>query len=131
MHSATFREVRSSPSRVQSPLVVGDDITLDPHSEIIAALDIDIFGDANMADGVMSAVDPDPGRGTDMVLRGSIIANAVLVTAGSQAGGNPVGVAKSRVTSGPTHTTEIWGNNDVDTLQFGDYVRQDWRHYSR
>ncbi|MEQ1826278.1 MAG: hypothetical protein ABL921_10035, partial [Pirellula sp.] len=101
-------------------LRVGDNITLDPHSQIIAARAIDIFGDINATDATISAIDPDTDFGTNMVLRGRIIAGATLTTAGSQVGGNPVGAAQSTVATGPVYRTEIWGNNDVDTFQFGD-----------
>jgi hypothetical protein len=100
-------------------LLVGDDITLDDNSQIVANLDIEIYGDANFYDGVNQLVDPDAGYGTDMVLRGRIIANAHLVTAGAQTGLNPIGVAESEVSTGPVYQTNIWGNGDSDYFQFG------------
>jgi hypothetical protein len=74
-------------------LLVGDDVMLDANSEILAAGSIDIYGDVSATNG---QIDPfanaDPGWGTNMVLRGRIIAGAD-VTPGSPIGGQPVGTA--------------------------------------
>ena len=74
-------------------------------------LTIDIYGDANVTDGVISGTDHDPGRGTRMTLRGRIIAGAD-VTDGSQVGDDPVGTALPTFTA-PVYQTRIWGNDDV------------------
>ena len=66
-------------------LIVGDDIETDANSLIMANGNIDIYGDQASFDGVFTGVDPDVGFGTNMILRGRIIANAV-VTAGNQVG---------------------------------------------
>jgi hypothetical protein len=100
-------------------LRVGDDIDLHQNSEILAAEGIDIFGDIFARDdNVFALANLDPNYGTNMVLRGRIIANAD-VTPGSQVDGNPVGTAMPTIT-GPEFLTRIWGNTDVDTIQFGD-----------
>ncbi|MBI3917574.1 MAG: hypothetical protein HY322_11275 [Betaproteobacteria bacterium] len=100
-------------------LLVGDNVTLHQNSQILAAEGIQIYGDVSATNGV---IDPlanlDVGFGTNMVLRGRIIAGAD-VTAGSQVGGDPLGSAIATVTA-PEHLTEIFGNVDVDTIQFGD-----------
>src|SRR5262249_2739614 len=70
---------------------------------------IDIYGDNGNLD---------TNFGTTMVLRGRLVADAV-VTAGSQVGGNPVGTYLPNIT-GPAFLTNIYGNADVDTIQFGD-----------
>jgi hypothetical protein len=100
-------------------LLVGDDVDLDDNSQIVANLGIAIYGDANFYDGANQLVDPDAGYGTDMELRGRIIANAV-VTAGAQTGTGPIGSAVSEVNTGPVHQANIWGNGDADSFQFGD-----------
>src|SRR5690606_22818556 len=97
-------------------LLVGDDVNLHQNSEILAAEGIAVYGDANATDGVLSSVDPDAGYGTNMLLRGRIIAGAD-VTPGSQSGGSPVGTAAPTLTA-PVHLTEFFGNTDVDTIQF-------------
>jgi len=111
-------------------LNVGDNIMTDTNSRIIAAgynaskemtatANIDILGDADFEDGVNLGGNPDDGYGTTMILRGAIIAGAVLTTPGSQQGGAPVGVAVPYDDT-PQFLTEIFGNEDVDTFQFGD-----------
>ncbi len=100
-------------------LLVGDNVNLHQNSEIMAAHGIDIYGDVSATNGdIAPLVNLDPGFGTNMLLRGRIIAGAV-VTPGSQAGGAPVGSAVPALTA-PVHLTQIWGNSDVDTFQFGD-----------
>src|SRR5262249_4811066 len=89
-------------------LNVGDDIETDANSRIVAAKGIDILGDANFIDGTNQGTDPDIGFGTNMKLLGEIIAGAVLLTAGTLSGPNPVGVAV-RSTSAPVYLTRIFG----------------------
>jgi hypothetical protein len=100
-------------------LLVGDDVLLDANSEIIAAGSIDIYGDVSATNGVIDPfANADPGWGTNMVQRGRIIAGAD-VTPGSPMGGQPVGTAVPTFTA-PQYLTQIWGNTDTDTFQFGD-----------
>ncbi len=87
----------------------GDDVTTHANSEILAAGSIDIYGDFSNAD-----VD----HGTEMILRGRIIAGAV-VTPGSESGDSPVGSAVPTFTA-PVFMTRIWGHTDGDVFQFGD-----------
>jgi hypothetical protein len=96
-------------------LIVGDDIETDANSFILADDEIAIFGDEGAVDGVRSGSDPDAGYGTTIILRGQIIANAVVTP------GNPIGMAVAYTAGGPGGVmTEIFGNNDVDFIQFGD-----------
>ncbi|WP_164773391.1 LEPR-XLL domain-containing protein, partial [Mesorhizobium sp. M7A.F.Ca.CA.004.01.1.1] len=105
-------------------LRVGDNVTLDSNSETLAAKSIDIYGDVSATNEVIHAlVNLDFAFGTVMVLRGRIIANAT-VTPGNKTIGAPVGSATPTLTAnpvtGPTVLTRIFGNTDVDTIQFGD-----------
>jgi len=102
-------------------LRVGDNVTLDSNSEILAAESIDIFGDISATNEVIHAlVNLDLGFGAVMVLRGRIIANA-NVTPGSKNYGDPVGDAEPTTTGpDPNNLARMWGNTDVDTIQFGD-----------
>ncbi len=96
-------------------LRVGDDVTLDPNSEIVAAAAIDIYGDINATDDTIGTSDPDTHWGTTMILRGRLVANA-QVTAG-----DPVGTyLPSSAAPDATKITRIWGNAEVDSFQFGD-----------
>ena len=72
---------------------------------------IDIFGDCHG--------DLDAGYGTNMILRGRIVADCVVAKA--PASGDPVGHVHA-VDGEPARPTltQIWGNNDVDTFQLGD-----------
>src|SRR5688500_14300830 len=81
-------------------LLVGDDVTTDPNSEIVAGETIDVFGDHLNADA---------GFGTTMLLRGRIVAGCVVA-------GGTCGPA----TTNPVHLTQVWGHTDVDTFQLGD-----------
>jgi len=90
-------------------LRVGDNVFTDANAEIIAAQGIVIRGDH---------VDNDTHYGTHMILRGRLIAGAV-VTPGSESGSNPVGTATPSLAS-PVHLTQIFGNADADFFQFGD-----------
>ncbi|MHB1243985.1 MAG: beta strand repeat-containing protein, partial [Gaiellaceae bacterium] len=85
-------------------LRVGDDVLLHQATEILAARDIDIRGDDGNAD---------PTFGTNMTLRGKIVAGCVLTA------GDPVGTCAPS-TANPVYLTEIWGHTDVDTIQLGD-----------
>ncbi|MBL8482242.1 MAG: hypothetical protein JNJ60_08610, partial [Rhodocyclaceae bacterium] len=104
-------------------LYVGDDIEFDANADVLAKNAINIYGDANATDGTLSAADPDATFGTNMVLRGRIIANA-NVTAGNNgvsATGDPaMGTAQPTYTAPGGVITSIFGNDDVDTIQFGD-----------
>lgn len=100
-------------------LRVGDNVTLDSNSEILAAGAISIFGDYGNADA---------GYGTEMVLRGRIISNAV-VTPGQQVDptpatdddDRPVGTARpNNAVPNPAALTQIYGAGDADRIDFGD-----------
>ena len=56
-----------------------------------------------------------------MILRGAIVADAV-VRRGRRAA-TPWGPARRRPPPHPAALTQIWGNHDIDTFQFGDRVR--------
>ena len=90
-------------------LRVGDNVDLGANSEILAAEGIVIRGDYGNAD---------PGDGTRMNLRGRIIAGAT-VTPGSPVGDTPVGSAVETLAA-PVYLTQIFGNTDADTINFGD-----------
>ena len=110
-------------------LRVGDDVTLDANSEIVAGKGIIIRGDFG---------DLDPGYGTTILLRGQIIAGAVLLVAGNRTPSTPasntdknkpVGTSAPNASVAPTpaetvayanRLTQIFGNSDVDSIQFGD-----------
>ncbi len=95
-------------------LRVGDDVDLHQNSQTLAALDIDIYGDAAAA--ALDAGERDPGYGTDMVLRGRIIAGCINpgdLTCGPDP--TPTGTL-----GGHLRLTEIWGYDDIDHIQFGD-----------
>ena len=94
-------------------LLVGDNVDLDANSEILAAEGIVIRGDNANADA---------GHGTNMNLRGRIIAGAD-VTPGSQIGGSPVGSAIPTYTA-PVHLTQIFGHTRRGHDQLW---RSDWR----
>ncbi len=82
-----------APTGGNVQLRVGDNITTSANSRIWAAGQIDIYGDwTNL----------DPGYGSTMVFRGDI-------TAGYLVNGS----------NSPPYLTEIFGNTDVDTIQFG------------
>ena len=99
-------------------LQVGDDVTLDDNSEIVAAENIGIFGDYGNADVDDDLFGAGDGHGTYMTLRGKLVAGA-QVTLGSQDGDPPVGSYLPSALS-PVYQTNIWGHIDVDTFQFGD-----------
>jgi hypothetical protein len=90
-------------------LRVGDNVFTDENAEILAAQGIVIRGDH---------IDNDANFGTHMILRGRIVAGAV-VSAGSELGNTPVGTATPSLLS-PVHLTQIFGNADEDFFQFGD-----------
>ncbi|MFZ1411071.1 MAG: hypothetical protein WAS07_06420, partial [Micropruina sp.] len=75
-------------------LQVGDDIDTHANSRIFATRNIDIFGDW---------LNLDLNFGSTMVFRGDITANYLGLAANS-----------------PPFLTNIWGDTDVDTIQFGD-----------
>lgn len=75
-------------------LRVGDNIDTHQNSRIWATSEIDVYGDWENLD---------PGYGSTMVFRGDI-------TAGYLVNGS----------NSPPRLTEIWGNTDADTIQFGD-----------
>ncbi len=90
-------------------LLVGDSIQTDSNSQILAAEAIDIRGDDQNAD---------PDHGTQIVLRGRIIAGADI-TPGDQMQGTPLGTATPN-DGPPRYLTQIFGNDDADLIQFGD-----------
>ncbi|MCB9929003.1 MAG: hypothetical protein H6844_06280 [Alphaproteobacteria bacterium] len=100
-------------------LRVADDVTLDDNSQIVAGLGIIVRGDF---------ADADLHFGTEMVLRGMIVAGAMLTTAGSRNGGIPVGVSTPDLSAAPApgeagyedRLTQIFGGSDIDFFQFGD-----------
>jgi hypothetical protein len=99
---------------------VGDDVELHQNSEIVADLSIDIFGDFGNSD----TGNNNTNYGTTMILRGRIVADAV-VTLGDLTGdpaGTYVPSANNPVAG---RITNIWGNADVDTFQFGDPSGED------
>ena len=101
-------------------LRIGDDVTFSANSETLAAGSIDIRGDANFENNGAEGADLDPGQGTNMILRGRIIANCV-VTSTYPSSGYPVGTcAPSTTNPDSSKLTQVWGNNDIDTFQFGD-----------
>ncbi|WP_292324641.1 hypothetical protein, partial [Mesorhizobium sp.] len=104
-------------------LRVGDDVETHQNSAIVAGNQIDIYGDF---------ADADEGYGTHILLRGQIIAGAIMVVAGNRSPGSPSGTSGSRPigtwrpddnTAGVTNAdrlTRIFGNADSDFFQFGD-----------
>jgi hypothetical protein len=109
-------------------LYVGDNIAFDPNADVLAAHNISIYGDANFTDGANNGSDPDSSLaldyGTTMILRGRIIAGA-HVTAGNDgySSGQMMDPAMGSAIASygaPAYTTRIFGNDDVDTIQFGD-----------
>ena len=82
-------------------LHVGDDVTLDPHGEVLAGTTIDIYGDD---------VNADPAYGTSILVRGRIVAGCVVVS--------PTQCDPSK--ANPVHRAQLWGHTDVDTVSFGD-----------
>ncbi|HSO01714.1 MAG TPA: hypothetical protein VLS46_04250, partial [Gaiellaceae bacterium] len=77
---------------------------LHQNSEILAALGVDVRGDHGNAD---------VNEGTNMTLRGQLIAGCVLTP------GDPVGDCAPSAAN-PVHLFQIWGHTDVDTIHFGD-----------
>ncbi len=94
-------------------LRAGDNVATYQHSQIVANGGIQIYGDFHFA-----GPDPDVTYGTNMVLRGRIVADAV-VTKGP-ASGDPMGTYTPNPDPPVGHLTEIFGNNDIDQIQFGD-----------
>jgi hypothetical protein len=82
----------------------GDDVVLDANSEIVAALGIVIHGDFD---------DADADYGTRMILRGKLVAGAVVTA------GDPVGSYVPSLAA-PVHVTDIYAGADSDLIQFGD-----------
>ena len=92
-------------------LEIGDDVDLHQNSRTLAGKSIDIYGDSEYAGTVAGALDSqDPNYGTDMILRGEIIAGCIT----------PGDLSCAVYTGTPIWTTEIWGFTDVDSFQFGD-----------
>jgi Calx-beta domain/RTX calcium-binding nonapeptide repeat (4 copies) len=94
-------------------LQVGDNVATHQNSRIVAHQNIDIYGDFHFTDP-----DPDAGYGTNMILRGAIVADAV-VTKGPDSG-DPMGTYVPSSAAHPLATTQVWGNSDIDTFQLGD-----------
>jgi hypothetical protein len=100
-------------------LHVGDDVDLHQNSRTLAGRDVDIYGDDTIRAGNPAfAGATDPGWGTDMVLRGELVAGCVSPTALTCA---PDGRTLTQIAAtGTVRTFEVWGNDDIDTIQFGD-----------
>ena len=104
-------------------LNVGDDVDVHENAAIVAAGAIDLFADHT---------DNDAGFGATVVLRGQIIAGAIMVVGGNRAPSTPSGTTRvapigtwrpddsTTDTTAADRTTRIFGNTDVDTIQFGD-----------
>jgi hypothetical protein len=100
-------------------LQVGDDIATHENSAIVAGKWIKMFADF---------LDLDAGFGAEVILRGQIIAGAVMVVAGNQTGGPgrtaPIGTFRPNDSAvdvtDPNRITSIYGNGDIDVFQFGD-----------
>jgi hypothetical protein len=88
-------------------LRIGDDVDLHQNSRTLAGTTIDIYGDAIAA--ALDSSEYDPDYGTDMLLRGDIVAGCV----------NPGDLTCDPSQAAPVHLTEIWGYTDVDHFQFG------------
>ncbi|WP_201742286.1 hypothetical protein [Mangrovicoccus ximenensis] len=115
-------------------LYVGDNIAFDANADILAAGGITIFGDAAQIDGstALPGGDPDEGHGSTMILRGRIIANATVVPGNdgyspgengsllAPGSGDPAMGTATPSYGAPAAMTLIYGNDDVDTIQFGD-----------
>ncbi|HEX5591393.1 MAG TPA: Calx-beta domain-containing protein [Candidatus Limnocylindrales bacterium] len=91
-------------------LRVGDDVATHQNTEILADLAIDLYGDYGNADA---------GYGSNVVLRGRIVADCVVTPGASS--GHPVGSC-APTTANPVagRITQVWGNTDIDTFQLGD-----------
>ncbi|MEO0465131.1 MAG: hypothetical protein AAF216_01205 [Pseudomonadota bacterium] len=92
---------------------VGDDVITDDNSDILAAEGITIVADP---------FDFDAGFGSDIILRGRIIAGADVTEGDESANataGDEMGTAVPTFTA-PQFTTQIFGGTDVDLVQFGD-----------
>ena len=98
-------------------LRVGDNVNTDPNSQILAFGSIDIYGD----DASRPLAVADPNFGTTMTLRGIITADCVVTASTGTEGATAMGSCTPG-TRNPLGTpiTNIWGNTDVDTFQFGD-----------
>src|SRR4029079_14217971 len=75
-HGQVFAEAGSVVLRV------GDDVTLDDNSEVVASQNVDLFGDFGSADVDANGVALGDGYGTTMTLRGRLVAGA-RVTVGA------------------------------------------------
>jgi len=111
-HGQVFAEQGSATVRA------GDDVILDDNTEIVAAHDIDIFGDHGNADVDANGGAVGDGHGSTLTLRGRLVAGAV-VSLGSQVANPPVGTYLPSAVA-PVFETNIWGHTDSDTFQFGD-----------
>ena len=97
----------------------GDDITLSENSRSWAEEGIRFYGDARVVNDGPFLSDTDEGFGADIVIRGELIANAV-VTYGMDAKDGAEEGSAVRETGTPLHLLEIFGNTDEDNIQFGD-----------
>lgn len=94
-------------------LRVGDNVDTHAHSQILANLFIDVYGDATAA--ALLPADLDPSFGTTVTLRGRIIADCVVTS------GDPIGTcAPSTANPVVGRLTTVYGHTDGDLLQFGD-----------
>ena len=94
-------------------LRVGDDVDTHQNSQVLAGESIDVYGDAAAA--ALVAAERDPGYGTDIVLRGRIVAGCI--TPGDlscQPDPTPLGSLAT------VWLTQIWGYDDVDRIELGD-----------
>ena len=98
-------------------LRVGDDVHTHQNSRTWANGNIDIFGDFGNLDTGGGPTE----FGTTMILRGQIVADCVVTSNGDADNtGYPVASCAPETLPVPAHETNIWGNSDVDTFQFGD-----------
>lgn len=101
-------------------LQIGDDVDLHQNSQTLAAEDIDIYGDSEYAGTVAGPLgQQDPEYGTDMILRGRIIAGCLSPTDLSCTPDSRT-LTQIDADGDTVRTTEIWGYDDIDQIQFGD-----------
>ena len=121
------RRRSSSPSRDRC--CCASATTSRPHqnSEILADESIDIYGDCDETFTLTPACagNADATYGTIMILRGRIVADCVVTLGPAATGPAPVGTCTpSTAVPNDARITQIWGDTDVDTFQFGDRPRR-------
>ena len=92
-------------------LLVGDDVSLDTNSEVLAEQDVDIYADAAAA-ALDPTTDLDPGHGATVLLNGRLIAGCVVTP------GTPAGACEPTLSS-PEYDFRVWGHTDVDLFRLG------------